>query len=97
MPCYDFKCSECGHIEKDVLASSETTTQLCPKCSATMLRMLPNSTHTKVGASIDGKDPGRVTQEKNDQLKKKHSGYSHEQQSAREKITKHAQKALDKS
>jgi hypothetical protein len=52
-----------------------------------MLQKFPGTLHTKIGASLDSTDPGKVTRQKNEALKKKWSGYKHEEQNLRNKIT----------
>jgi hypothetical protein len=46
--------------------------------------------------SRDGKDLGKVTKEKNESLKDKWSGYSYEQQSIREKVSKMTNEKIQK-
>ncbi len=45
MPFYDYKCSKCNHIEKDIweLPSDSTKkTHKCPKCKNDMHRLIGN-------------------------------------------------------
>ena len=85
------KCNSCGEeveappsyfIERDhrciscpgILVIPDTDKQTAP--------------HFVLDGSWDGKDRSRIIKEKNEQLKRKNSGYEHEQQSIKEKTTK---------
>lgn len=66
----------------------------CPTCKEGTL-VLPSPTysshHVVIDGKWDGKDRTKVITEKNDQLRKKFAGYSHEQKSIKERVTKMAQ------
>jgi putative FmdB family regulatory protein len=74
MPLYDYKCSN-GHADLNVLLdfSEIDVERICLKCGATMERMVPRHTHAVVDRSWDSRDIGKVFQEKNELLKKKHA------------------------
>ncbi|MFA5723968.1 MAG: zinc ribbon domain-containing protein [Candidatus Pacearchaeota archaeon] len=84
MPLFDFKCPECDFEELDI--TNPELSRLCVKCGTTMNRLFPTRIHSKIGTSVDSKDPGQVTREKNNQLKRREDGYSHETSSLRDKI-----------
>lgn len=87
MPIFDFKCKSCGTVERDILVSKQDPTpQLCTGCGDDMDKIFPKSVHTKVGTSVDGKDVGKVVQQKNEQLKKQYGGYSYEEQNMRKHV-----------
>ena len=89
MPLYNYTCEHCGHAETDILCSvAKSAMRACSKCGNAMTRVFPRVIHTKIGVSVDGKDPGKKIQGKNDQLKRRESGYSHEEKNLREKIAK---------
>lgn len=90
MPVYDFMCPNCGYEEYDVINQKES--RVCSKCKKIMVRLFPVNVHTKIGTSVDSEDPGVVTMRKNEQLKRRESGYSHESDSLRDKIQKQIRK-----
>ncbi len=101
MGIYRFKCTNisCNKynevVEKYVFSSS--TAVFCELCNEPLLKMFPLSFHVKgAGREIDGKDLGKVTQEKNEKLKQKWSGYSYEEQNLRKKINKMAEERINK-
>jgi formylmethanofuran dehydrogenase subunit A len=62
----------------------DSNTIIC-YCGGIMHRMIAGA-HTKIGMSMDAKDPGKVTMDKNEALKKRESGYSHEERNLRADI-----------
>jgi predicted nucleic acid-binding Zn ribbon protein len=86
MPIFDFKCPECDFEELDI--PNQEASRICFKCGAIMGRLFPTRIHTKMGTSVDSKDSGAVTREKNEQLKKREDGYGHETGALRDKIEK---------
>ena len=86
MPLFDFKCDGCGRVfENQYVVRSDRTID-CDKCGVPTKRLFPMSVHTKIGSVIDSKSPGKRVKEKNEKLKKRESGYSHEQKSMRKDI-----------
>jgi len=98
MPLYDFKCDNCKFIRKDIYVSLVKRDEVvaCPHCGRPMYKLV-SIFHLKKGTSVDGKDPGKVIEEKNIQLKKKWGGYKHEEQKLRDKINKKVEEKLSKS
>ena len=100
MPMYIYKCvnSQCSEFQKDVAMFTSDFVGSCPKCNMALQKQFPTSLHVKDSKKeVDGKDIGKVTKEKNDSLKKKHSGYSYEEQNLRQKMTKLAEEKIKKS
>lgn len=102
MPTYTYKCvnTECkiynNRIDHHVCNPSEIL--YCDHCKKPLQRLFPFSVHVVgVGREKDGKDLGKVTQEKNGKLKEMWSGYSYEQQSIREKVSKQTNEILQKN
>lgn len=61
-------------------------------CNSLSVKFVNNeASHFKIGSSWDGKPRGPIIMEKNNQLKKKHAGYSYESHRLREKINQQAQ------
>jgi len=92
MAVYDYRCTnqDCELYNKEVEYYVDSISQkvVCPTCSNVLQRLFPLIVHIKGGGKeVDGKDLGLVTKEKNEALKKKHSGYSYEEQNLRKKIT----------
>ena len=95
MPCYDFKCTVCTKVRQDVYISGVETPELfCDTCKGKMEKMFPLATHTRIGKSLDGKDAGKVTQEKNELLRKRWAGYAREQQSLQKKLSERGQEKI---
>src|SRR5271157_5723697 len=100
MPLFDYKCRKCGALEEDVFIDRTYMKEgkpdiqvICRNCDGVMTRQIP-LVHTKVGTSVDARDPGKVTREKNEKLKKRESGYRHEERNLREDIKKKTQERL---
>lgn len=95
MPLFDFKCRKCSTVYADVFVRrySEAEHMTCRKCGAPLSRMIP-LVHGKVGVSVDSRDPGKVTKEKNEQLKKANAGYKHEERNLREDIARRTREKL---
>jgi putative FmdB family regulatory protein len=97
MPFYDYFCANCGATEENMYTKLDDESFVCSRCRHTMTRKFPTKVHTKVDTTIDSKDVGKIISEKNAQLKVRESGYKHEEQNLREKITKQVQeKTKDK-
>ncbi len=101
MPLYRFKCvnTACKQYneitERYVFNPSDIVK--CDICNKNLLKIFPLSFHVKgVEREVDGKDLGKVTQEKNEKLKQKWSGYSYEEQNLRKKVNKMAEERLKK-
>lgn len=91
MPLYSYKCvnKKCNTFNevRRLILRGDHQIPKCVDCRKDLQRVLPNKLHvTGVGKEIDGKDLGKVTQEKNEQLKSKWSGYSYEEQNLRKSI-----------
>jgi len=96
MPLYDYECTNCGHeASHTVPSSSRDDVMPCSECSAPLNRLFPTNTHTKIGSSVDSMDAGKVTQEKNEKLKKKWSGYKGEEQNLRSQLTAMANEKIE--
>lgn len=94
MPLFRFRC-ECKHEGVEFLNSVNDIKEVkCSECGRVMERCVSHSIHTKVGSSIDSKDSGNVTKQKNTHLKRMWAGYSHEAQSLKEKISKMADEKI---
>lgn len=95
--CENEKCSEYNNvIERYVFGSNQVL--FCETCDERLMKIFPLSVHIKgVGHEVDGKDLGKVTQEKNEKLKKKWSGYSYEEDNLRSKITKMVEEKKSKN
>ena len=88
MPLYDYECINCGHeVSHNVRSADRDDVMDCSECSAPLNRLFPAKVHTKIGSSVDSMDAGKVTQEKNEKLKKKWSGYKGEEQNLRSQLT----------
>lgn len=101
MPIHKYKCVnlDCKEynkiIEKCTFDSSHILN--CLFCGESLRKEFPLTFHVKgAGREIDGKDLGKVTQEKNEKLKQKWSGYSYEEQNLRNKVTKMAEEKVNK-
>ncbi len=101
MPLYNFRCSnkECRAynqpFEHYIFHPSEVIS--CEHCKQPLIRLFPINVHiTGIGKTKDGMDRGKVTKEKNENLKEKWSGYSYEKQNIREKVTKMANEKIQK-
>ena len=93
MAIYNYKCKnkECSEYNKIIEKYIFNLTEIlfCKNCNKELTKIFPLNVHVKgVGKEVDGKDLGKVTQEKNERLKKKWSGYSYEEQNLRSKINK---------
>lgn len=88
MPNYNFECENC-HFSDDFLMQFSEHEHLpvhpekkcrimtCPKCGGEMHQII-GTTHTSIGRSWDGHNPGKVFQEHNDKLKKREgTGYDY--------------------
>jgi len=98
---YNYKCTETNCtkynevIERFSFNSSEI--MYCNICKVKLLRLFPSKVHVKgKGREVNGKDLGKVTQEKNENLKKKWGGYSYEEQNLRKKINKMTEERVGK-
>jgi hypothetical protein len=58
------------------------------------MHKLPPLVHSKIGISVDGKDRGKVVKEKNEQLKRREAGYSHETKALKRDIEKRTQEKI---
>lgn len=98
MPLYDYKCAKCDNIEVDffVKRSSDPGPD-CVHCGEPMKRLAASTIHTKIGASVDSKDVGKRIKQKNEQLKKKWSGYQRDDQNLRREITKMTDEKMKES
>jgi hypothetical protein len=91
--CINSSCSEYNIQKEMVLKSGEIP--YCKVCQSPLSILFPCFLHVKTNnKEVDGRDRGKVTQEKNEALKKKHSGYSYEEQNLRTKMTKMADKII---
>ena len=101
MPVHIFECNnrECSlySVSFELYIKNNSIEPLCEECNSVLYRKFPVQLHVKdSGKNIDGKDIGKVTQEKNESLKKKHSGYQYEEQNLRQKMTQVAEEKLKK-
>jgi hypothetical protein len=94
MPLYDLKCDSCGLLVEDYYVSNLEKMIKCKQCGEIMRQLFPMSVHTKIGSVIDSKNVGKRIREKNEKLKKRESGYAHEEQNLRKKITKLTEERL---
>jgi hypothetical protein len=85
------KCDSCEEEVDATPSYFESVLCKCPACEDGKLQVI----HTQHSApnfvldgSWNGKDRSKVIKEKNEQLKRRNAGYSHEQQSIKEKTTK---------
>jgi len=102
VPNYTYKCTniECENYENNIehYVSDSGEIFYCIVCKEPLQRLFPLNVHVVgAGREKDGKDLGKVTREKNEKLKKMWSGYSHEEQNLREKVSKQADKILQKN
>jgi hypothetical protein len=86
MPIFDFVCPDCDIALKNYCVRK--TLPKCSRCGKYMCKAFPLSVHTKIGSVVDSKDVGKRIKEKNDRLKKRESGYAHEEQNLRKKMNK---------
>lgn len=90
-----WKCEKCDEeIEAEISYFQENLT--CPTCKEGILynpcsRQVNQSSSFKIDGVWNGGNVGKKIQEKNEQLKKRHEGYSYENQNLREKINKQTQ------
>jgi putative FmdB family regulatory protein len=94
MPLFDFKCEKCGRtfINQYVVRSDKVID--CSDCKVPTVRLFPTSVHTKIGSVVDATNVGKRIREKNEKLKKRESGYKHEQKSLREHIERKVNESL---
>ena len=87
MPIFDYKCQKCGAKQRDVFVRSvrESEHLVCRICEGPLTKMISH-VHVRVGNSVDSQNPGKVIQEKNEQLKRRESGYHHEERHLREDV-----------
>ena len=86
------KCDSCEEeVEAPVSYFSEVGNK-CPSCEGGILKVQHftrnDAPHFILDGSWDGKDRSKIIMEKNRQLKDRNAGYSHEQQSIKEKTTR---------
>ncbi len=86
------KCDKCKEeVEAPPSYFSENNDK-CPCCVDGVLRVQHfirnDAPHFVLDGSWDGKDRSKIIMEKNKQLRDRNAGYSHEQQSIKEKTTK---------
>jgi hypothetical protein len=101
MASYTYKClnTECRFYNLGInhITYNPSEIMYCEHCKKPLQRQFPLNVHiTGIDGSKDGKDLGKVTQEKNESLKKKFEGYSYEQQSIRDKVSKMANEKIQK-
>jgi|GEM_PF-3272505 hypothetical protein len=89
-------CNYCGAVHRVEygLLSREL---ICWNCSSGILEQPLNyegAPNFKVDSKWNGKDRGKVIQEKNEQLKRRHAGMEGESRNLREEITKKTQAML---
>lgn len=98
MPLFNFVCKnkECDKYDVTVskIMFGEITVPECEVCHSKMQQRISRTTHTIVGRTQNGRDPGKVIEEKNSSLKRKWSGYSHEEQNIRKDVTARAEEKL---
>lgn len=94
MPLYTYTCPHCGHVDDNVVVSvsKRDEKRLCKQCEKEMERNFPLSAHTVVEGSVDSKDVGAVIKQKNEALKAREAGYSHESKNVRRDIESKTQK-----
>ncbi len=90
-------CENCGTFFESTFRYFEKHSD-CPNCEPGC-KLVPFSNkntapHVFIDGSWDGVPVGKKIQEKNEQLKRKYAGYSHEQKSMREEITRVTQEKL---
>ena len=86
MPIFDFICPDCGIVLDNYYVRKSIPK--CKKCGKIMCQKFPMSVHTKIGSVVDSTDVGKRIKEKNTRLKKRESGYAHEEQNLRKKMNK---------
>lgn len=101
MPLYRYRCSNsnCKHYDADIeyFVKNINDEIICKECSTALIRQFPQVLHAKdIKGSLDNKDLGKVTQEKNEALKKRWSGYSYEEQNVRKAVSKMAEDKIKK-
>jgi hypothetical protein len=85
------KCDNCGVVFIGLLEKFEEELYVCPQCEKGVLSPISihNDVHNVViDGSWNGVPIGKKIQEKNEQVKRKWAGMSHEQQSLKEKVGK---------
>jgi len=86
-----YKCDKCGEEVEAPPSYFIQRDHRCFSCLGTLKKLekeIKSAPHFILDGSWDGKDRSRIIKEKNEQLKRKNSGYEHEQQSIKEKTTK---------
>ena len=96
MALFNYKCV-CGKIRSRIVNSVSLNDLVVCACGKLMVREFPLKGHVQgENKEIDGADLGKVTKEKNEVLKKKHSGYSYEEQNLRKQMSEKANEKLKK-
>lgn len=96
MPLIDVKCKQCGSVVKDYYVTNTGMSVECPVCAGEMEKLISRGVHNQIDTSVDGVDIGKNIQEKNEQLKKIHAGYSYEEAALRERTEKFVQDKMEK-
>ncbi len=53
MPCYDYKCLNCGHVFEQLLATHKTEPLPCPKCKSKNLeRLITGPRHFQIKGTL---------------------------------------------
>ena len=98
MPVYNYRCISCPVVLKNYFKKRfDDPGPNCPQCLTPMEQLAPSSIHTKIGSSIDSRDVGKRVKQKNEQLKKKWSGYERDEQNLRKEITKRTEEKTKES
>jgi len=84
----------CDHCDEKFEATKKyfDNNPNCPNCNLGVLQLLPpvSSSSFVIDGNWNGGNVGKKITEKNRQLQKKNAGYSHEQQSIKDKVTQQA-------
>jgi len=94
MPIFDYKCDTCGEVIEEYVHrfDAEVTCKSCNK----VMRKLYNGINVVFDGNMNGGDRGKKIQSKNNSLKDKYAGYSYEQESIRQKVTKQVDEKISK-
>jgi hypothetical protein len=97
VPAYvKYICETCGEIYEAEIDWLEENKFTCISCKGMLVNKCGYGErsvfHVRIDGSWDGVPVGKKIQEKNNQLKEKHAGYSYEQASLQEKVGELVQK-----
>lgn len=94
MPIFDYKCDDCSIVVEEYVHKFDDIVN-CKTCNKPM-RKLYNGINVVFEGNMNGGDRGRKVQSKNNALKDMHAGYSYEQESIRQKVSKQVNEKINK-